>query len=73
MSPIQLQSTVGDDGHVTRRVNVGDSEANLPVRLTIEPLAPQSGLPNGEKMPWRELIDKTCGSCAELGIEPDGK
>lgn len=69
MSTIQFQSTIGGDGYLTLRLKIGDSEAKLPVRITIEPLSASTVPSNGSKMAWPEFLDKTYGSCAALGLE----
>lgn len=67
---IQFHLRVGDDGVLNFQVNLGTTTASKDVVVTVEPLPVSEKIsPNGPALPWREFVDRTYGSCADLGLE----
>jgi len=66
---IQFHSRVGDDGVLNVHVNLGHGEAKKDVVVTIEPLSVGNEASRADDMAWPEFVQRTYGSCAELGLE----
>jgi hypothetical protein len=60
MSRIEVESTVGPDGVLALAIPIGPAEANLPVKIVVEPLAKANKQEN-----WLRFIKETAGSISD--------
>ncbi len=67
-SPIQFHSRVGKDGILSIRVPLGTVEADSEVVVTVQPTSGRKGADYASS-DWHEFVEKTYGSCADLGLE----
>jgi hypothetical protein len=63
---VQINSQVGGDGVLNVRVDLGHTEANKQVVVTIQPVQTEAGT---ERLSWPEFINRTYGSLAGLDVE----
>ena len=73
MKTVQFESEVGSDGFVSLRVPQGVEEANSRVIVTIAPLPPATRAMAEDVSDWHSFVERTYGSCAELGLEEQGE
>jgi hypothetical protein len=66
---IQFHSRVSDDGVLNVQVNLGRTEANKEVVVTIVPLSAVDQADEAAGMSWHEFVARTYGSCACQGLE----
>ncbi len=66
---IQFHSRVGDDGVLNVHVNLGRSEAQKEVVVTVEPVSPGDEVERAADTAWPEFVERTYGSCAGLELE----
>jgi hypothetical protein len=66
---IQFHSRVGDDGILDVQVDLGRAEAKKEVVVTIESLRASDEARQAADMPWPDFVERTYGSCADLGLE----
>jgi hypothetical protein len=66
---IQFNSRVGDDGVLNVHVDLGRTEAQKEVVVTIEPLSASDETERAAAMEWPDFVARTYGSCAGLGLE----
>ncbi|HJQ80222.1 MAG TPA: hypothetical protein VJ828_09720 [Lacipirellulaceae bacterium] len=66
---IQFHSRVGDDGVLNVRLNLGRTEADKEVLVTVEPIRTEGETTEASAMPWHEFVEQTYGSCADLRLE----
>lgn len=66
--PVQIESRVGPDGVLTVTVPLGLEEADVRVRVTVEPLPAANGQPPVDSE-WHQFVQETYGSCEGLALE----
>ena len=73
MTPVQIETHVGPDGVLMVRVPMGTDQANVRVKVTVEPVPGHTELgDNGGTRSddqWHRFVDETYGSCAGSGLE----
>jgi hypothetical protein len=69
MQSVQFQTEIGPDGVLNFSIQLGQSEAKMPVVVTIQPLAEEAGKNSTRETEWHEFVERTYGSCAGLGLE----
>ena len=71
-SAIQFHSRVNEDGVLTLQVDLGPTEAERDVVVTIQSLDAYEP-DDAETLSWAEFLDRTYGSCAGLDVERQGQ